>query len=149
MHPRAFTVAEAEAMLPLLEGVLREMDRQREEAARSRDRLQVLELLWGDALRDPRNPDHAEGIMAHAAMIEAAREIQRLVQREIVDRGIRFPSGGLEHGLLDFPTLWQGRWVFLCWQRGEPGIVAWHELDAGYAGRQPLTPPQRAGMGTA
>jgi hypothetical protein len=44
----------------------------------------------------------------------------------------------LERGLVDFPALRDGREVFLCWEEGEPDIAYWHDLDAGYAGRQPL-----------
>jgi len=41
-------------------------------------------------------------------------------------------------GLLDFPALKDGREVYLCWQYGEGQIAFWHEVDAGYAGRQPI-----------
>ena len=53
----------------------------------------------------------------------------------------------LEHGLIDFPTTWEGRWVYLCWHRGEEMIEAWHEADAGFAGRQELTDEQGREMG--
>lgn len=41
-------------------------------------------------------------------------------------------------GLLDFSALKEGREVYLCWQFGEQDIAYWHEVDAGYAGRQPI-----------
>ena len=41
-------------------------------------------------------------------------------------------------GLLDFPALKDGREVYLCWQYGEGDIAFWHEIEAGYAGRQPI-----------
>lgn len=41
-------------------------------------------------------------------------------------------------GLLDFPARRAGRTVFLCWKVGEDRIDHWHEVDAGFAGRQPL-----------
>lgn len=41
-------------------------------------------------------------------------------------------------GLLDFPALKDGREVYLCWQYGEDNIAFWHEIEAGYAGRQPI-----------
>lgn len=43
-----------------------------------------------------------------------------------------------ERGLVDFPAIREGREVFLCWESGESDIEHWHELDAGYAGREPL-----------
>lgn len=39
-------------------------------------------------------------------------------------------------GLLDFPALHQGREICLCWKHGEEAVAAWHETDAGFAGRQ-------------
>ena len=44
----------------------------------------------------------------------------------------------IDRGLIDFPAFHAGREVFLCWERGEPDVEHWHELDAGYAGREPL-----------
>lgn len=41
-----------------------------------------------------------------------------------------------EKGLLDFPSLHEGREIYLCWHRGEKAVHTWHEIDAGYAGRQ-------------
>jgi hypothetical protein len=41
-------------------------------------------------------------------------------------------------GLIDFPSLRDGREVYLCWKLGEPDVEYWHELDAGFAGRQKL-----------
>ena len=45
---------------------------------------------------------------------------------------------GVEPGLVDFPSLREGREVYLCWREGEDQIDFWHEVDAGFAGRQPL-----------
>lgn len=44
----------------------------------------------------------------------------------------------LERGLIDFPGIVAGREVFLCWEKGEADIEFWHDLDSGYAGREPL-----------
>lgn len=44
----------------------------------------------------------------------------------------------LERGLVDFPAILQGKEVFLCWEQGEEDVEFWHELDAGYAGRERL-----------
>lgn len=41
-------------------------------------------------------------------------------------------------GLLDFPALKDGREVCLCWKHGEGDIAFWHEVDEGFAGRQPI-----------
>jgi len=42
----------------------------------------------------------------------------------------------LDRGLIDFPAIVGGREVFLCWEQGEEDIEYWHDLDAGYAGRE-------------
>ena len=57
---------------------------------------------------------------------EAAAEFER---REILIKD-------LERGLVDFPAILGGREVFLCWEKDEPDIEFWHDLDAGYAGRE-------------
>jgi hypothetical protein len=44
----------------------------------------------------------------------------------------------LQRGLVDFPAILDGREVFLCWEQDEEDIEFWHELDAGYAGRERL-----------
>ena len=44
----------------------------------------------------------------------------------------------LDRGLVDFPAMMGGNEVFLCWEQGEEDIEFWHELDAGYAGRERL-----------
>lgn len=44
-----------------------------------------------------------------------------------------------ERGLVDFPSVREGRVVLLCWQLGEGDVLEWwHDVDAGFAGRTPL-----------
>jgi hypothetical protein len=47
------------------------------------------------------------------------------------------PKSGPE-GLIDFPSLVDDRLVYLCWKLGEPEVLYWHELEAGFRGRQSL-----------
>ena len=42
-------------------------------------------------------------------------------------------------GLVDFPAELDGRQVYLCWKLGESEVLHWHEIDAGFEDRQPLT----------
>jgi hypothetical protein len=44
----------------------------------------------------------------------------------------------LEQGLLDFPTILDGKTVLLCWKLGESAIAYWHTEEEGFAGRKPL-----------
>ena len=144
---RAFTVDEANALLPDLEEVFRHLEGLRERMRADTDRLQVLDLLWGVELKSPSNPDRGEFLERRSSVRETMALVEDVVRKEFLDRGIRFPPGGLEHGLLDFPTTYQGRWVFLCWRRGEESVQAWHELDGGFQGRRPLTEEQALVMG--
>lgn len=44
----------------------------------------------------------------------------------------------VQNGLIDFPSKREGRIVLLCWRYGEAEVAYWHEIDTGFAGRQPL-----------
>ena len=44
----------------------------------------------------------------------------------------------IDRGLLDFPAMLGGKEVFLCWEQDEDDIEYWHDLDSGFAGREPL-----------
>ena len=43
---------------------------------------------------------------------------------------------GIEHGLIDFPSLRDGKEIYLCWKNPEPRIEFWHDIQSGFAGRQ-------------
>lgn len=147
MGYRAFTVEQANALIPHLEGVLEGLREGREEMERQSEKLQLLDALWGSKLLDPDNPDHPEFLRRRKRIRELVEEMEETIVDEILDRGIRFPSGGLEHGLLDFPTTYEGRWVYLCWKLGEPEVKQWHEVESGFQGRRDLTDEERSVMG--
>lgn len=44
----------------------------------------------------------------------------------------------IEQGLIDFPSMREGREVFLCWRLGEDSIAWWHDTESGFSSRQPL-----------
>lgn len=44
----------------------------------------------------------------------------------------------VDRGLVDFPAIVGGKEVFLCWEKDEDDIEFWHDIDSGYAGREPL-----------
>jgi hypothetical protein len=63
---------------------------------------------------------------------------------ELVNRWIR-TLAGLEALFLEFhrreiqiKDVERGREVFLCWEQDDEDIEFWHDLDAGYAGRERL-----------
>jgi len=75
------------------------------------------------------------GNRALSNMVQDFEKIDALIH-QIQDTGVLIKDINL--GLLDFPALKDGREVYLCWQYGEGDIAFWHEVEAGYAGRQPI-----------
>ena len=45
---------------------------------------------------------------------------------------------GIREGLIDFPSIREGKEVYLCWRMPEKEILFWHDLNSGFAGRKPL-----------
>lgn len=82
-------------------------------------------------IEKPRGEDTVEHLepQYEAAMDELSDLVDELHQA-----GVELKD--FEKGLVDFPALHHEREVCLCWQRGEKRVNYWHELDAGYAGRQ-------------
>jgi len=62
---------------------------------------------------------------------ELKQILQQFQDREIIIKD-------LQRGLVDFPALIGGREVFLCWEKDEDDVEFWHDIDSGYAGREPL-----------
>jgi hypothetical protein len=117
----------------------------REEARALLPRLrQWLDLLTGLRQRLEQNDRRVTGLMTGGQdtggetvnrSVKLIAEIKQLLQ-EFQDREIMIKD--LERGLLDFPALMAGREVFLCWEKDETDVEFWHDLDSGYAGREPL-----------
>jgi hypothetical protein len=146
MVRRAFTVDEANALLPHVRRVLERLRETVGQAAGHRDKLAVLDALWSDEVHQPTNPDHEEFVGHRQALEQGATDVEGLIKRGLLERGIRFPVGGLRNGLVDFPTTLDGRWVYLCWQYGEAEVRFWHEVDGGYRGRRAITAEIRRRM---
>jgi hypothetical protein len=79
-------------------------------------------------------PDERVAAIERDAMA-IARDIDTF-ERELEELGILLKDRRL--GLIDFPSESDGRRIWLCWRLGEPAVQYWHDLEAGYAGRQPL-----------
>ena len=45
---------------------------------------------------------------------------------------------GIREGLIDFPSLREGKEVYLCWRMPEKEILFWHDLNTGFSGRKPI-----------
>ena len=128
---KLFTVDDANRTLPLVSRIVQDIVTQ---YARWQERVREYEILKITERLDSPDP--------RAATLERevhglATEIDRYIQ-ELQELGVEFK--GAELGLVDFPGMLAGRRVYLCWRLGEPSVQHWHEIDAGFAGRQPLTP---------
>lgn len=75
------------------------------------------------------------GNRALSDMVQDFEQLDALIH-QIQSTGAQIKD--INTGLLDFSALKEGREVYLCWQFGEQDIAYWHEVDAGYAGRQPI-----------
>jgi hypothetical protein len=126
---RLFTLEEATALLSSL-----------------RPRLQALAAMKRQL--DEMQRDFAE-LQRHVPAnghAKRARELERelralidTINREVAAiHALGIEVKDLTIGLVDFPSEREDRVVYLCWRMDEPAIVAWHELDAGYRGRQSL-----------
>jgi hypothetical protein len=124
IHARHYTLEEASELLPRVAGLLERM-----RAARNRLGDREAREALSDA--GPTNGGGTPGRTVSEGFLELRDSIIELRELEVVLRD-------LDRGLLDFPTLRDGREVYLCWQEGEDAIGFWHEPDAGFAGRRPL-----------
>lgn len=123
---KLFTVAEANALLPRIRVIMEGMQAIRQEAMVLRpDVWPVLEKAVGNG-----------GSRKAGELLVLFKQFEKLLT-ELQGYGCELK--GLEQGLVDFPAIIHGRTVYLCWQYNEPEIKFWHDIDAGFAGRQPLS----------
>ena len=119
-----YEVAEARALLPQIRRWLGQLAKQREKLQDEEKTL--LQLMTPGT--DVGGPVVNEWLRTLTAVQELLREFH---QRDIQIKD-------LERGLIDFPALRDGKEVFLCWEKSEEDIGFWHDLEAGYAGREKL-----------
>ena len=132
MQPNQFSVEEATRLLGWLESKFAELDPYRQELLRHKE--QCAQLLGKSRSNGSSHP----GEELHRVQ-QLVEELEKSVQdniEQIASRGVVIQN--LDQGLVDFPSTRDGRAVLLCWQRGEALIGYWHDMDAGFAGRQPL-----------
>ncbi len=131
-----FSPKDANAVLPEIVIILEEMDgleaRRREVA----DLVEDFETYWGESVNDLKNPERDKYIVLRSELEELTSSLNDAVVR-IHTLGGHLKSHEL--GLVDFYAIREGRTVFLCWQRGEEKIGFYHEIDAGFKGRKPIS----------
>jgi hypothetical protein len=125
MNARYFTLEEARAALPQVKILMETVQSARREILRRQPEV------W-PALRQA---------ASNGGNREAGEILNQFMQLEtgvkgIMNMGIYIKD--IDQGLVDFLGKRDGHEIFLCWRYGEEDILYWHELNAGFAGRQPI-----------
>jgi hypothetical protein len=120
---RRFTLEHANRTLPLVKRVVADALHLHTQATRLHNRLQVV--------------SDAREQLALQSQLDATVNRLQDVMDELSDIGCELKD--YKTGLIDFVGRHKGRDVYLCWKLGEEKVGYWHELHAGYAGRQPVT----------
>jgi hypothetical protein len=120
---RRFTLEEANRTLPLVGRIVRDIVAMHEEARQVHQQLES-------------RPDAHVRAKLESELERKLSRLQSLVD-ELHQVGAELKDFRL--GLVDFVSRHAGRDIYLCWKLGEESIQAWHELDAGFAGRQPIS----------
>lgn len=123
-HSRHYTLEEANAALGWVEETIVRLRAAREGLGDEEAREALSEA-------GPQNGGGTPGRVVSEAFFELRSALVRLQDAEVVLRD-------LDRGLVDFPALRDGHEVYLCWIEGEDAIGYWHDLEAGFAGREPL-----------
>ncbi len=131
--PRFFTLQQAEKVLPEVAESIRE-------AVALRDRYQTMEGEWQSfserlATTGGMQVDRAWVVEQKNRREETASALKQAIEK-VHEFGCVVKD--LDMGLVDFPTLFQGEEVYLCWKLGEPGIQFWHGVEEGFRGRKPI-----------
>jgi hypothetical protein len=130
MEERLFTLAEAQSLLPQLRSLLSEVGAEWSHIRELNPEVQKA--------RD--NASFDRFTRAGVDYVESVSHLMFLIH-QIKDMGVLLKDA--DKGLCDFPYMRQGRVVYLCWQLGEDRIEFWHDIETGFAGREPLDETDR------
>jgi hypothetical protein len=130
---RFFTVEKANATLPLVRVIVRDI------AELARDLRERYERMSGSRRNEALalSEAHREELEQAQARFEQGKAQMEEYERELKQLGVELKD--YYTGLVDFPAWMDGHEVYLCWRLGEPEVAHWHEVKAGFAGRQPLS----------
>lgn len=124
---KIFTVQEANALLPEVRIIAGKIQRAHRKVSRFRD----------EAKKAAKAAEQGDGGMASGVAYATVLTELTTQLAELEALGVQLKD--FERGLVDFPSLRDGRVVLLCWQLGEGDQLEWwHDVDAGFAGRTPL-----------
>jgi hypothetical protein len=131
--PRFFSLPQAEELLPEVERLVRSMVQAKQEYDSGAAELDAVKhritLLGGIALS-------REQVLGSRTRKDSAARTLKSVVEKITEMGVQIKDA--DTGLIDFPTLYKDREVYLCWRLGETGISFWHHVEDGFRGRQAI-----------
>lgn len=127
-----YTIDEANAALPLVKAIVKDIVELGRDLHDRHERLARLLPSEGGSVDDA----HREELEPMQAEFEHGQERMRELIDELSSLGVELKDYRI--GLIDFRAWMQNREVYLCWRLGEEEVAHWHELDAGYTGRQRL-----------
>jgi hypothetical protein len=135
--PRFFTLPQAEALLPDIDAAIRaaiacKAECERLESERQQESQRVAQRV---AMLGGAQVDRARAMEHRTRGQEAARALEQAVEK-VHSFGCLVKD--LDIGLIDFPTLFRGEEVYLCWKLGERGIRFWHGVSEGFRGRKAI-----------
>ena len=125
MFEKHFNLEEANSLLPELRRIFDEIGKIR--ASMQENSEEIMETV-----RAVKGNGGGAKTSEHLGNIASLRQLIGKIER----MGISIKD--VDRGLIDFPTLRDGREVFLCWELSEDRIRYWHDIEAGYGGRQPI-----------
>lgn len=124
---KIFTVEEANALLPTVRGILAKVQRTHKRLFSYREAAKKA----ADAA-DEGGGGMPDGLRYATLLIKLTTQMGKLESL-----GVQLKD--FDRGLVDFPSLRDGRVVLLCWQIGDGDELEWwHDMEAGFAGRTPL-----------
>lgn len=130
-----FTVEEANHALPLVRAIVADIVRQFRDISERKERLEQIRRGRGTKGRPAGDPYSEEFAQVETDLENEVAVLHGYVE-ELEKLGVEIKD--LARGLVDFRAMMDGREVYLCWLLGEEEVTHWHELDAGFAGRQSL-----------
>jgi hypothetical protein len=130
MKSKLVTVEEANRMLPLLRSIVVDIRTSWDKIITKRTELECLEKSRSPKERDSDDAEHVEELK-----LDLNTLIERINSyiREVEDLGCFVEE--FKRGVINFPSLYHGRKVFLCWSLGDETVSHWHELDESYNDR--------------
>ena len=132
MQHRIFTLQDANGLLPWLERTFARLAPvQQQLTDRQRQLMELLRERQGNGSAGK----HNLALEVQQAVDELGRQLQESLT-EITGEGILVRD--VSRGLVDFPSIRDGREVYLCWVLGEEEIGFWHETNTGFSSRQAI-----------